>query len=252
MFAINTLVFLLSTPYISCLSVQESPDVGIIGGHDITIEKVPFIASLRLDGKIHFCGCSIIDEQFVLSAAHCIVPNREYKVLVGTSKLHQGGSLYDVEKILVHPKYNNRTYDYDISILKLKEPLVFSTKVNKIDLFDNSIKMKSGTILKTVGWGYTEPKGNISETLRVVQLPKVSRAPCQRAFGNKIEITRRMICAGGEGKDTCKGDSGGPLIWKTAQVGITSFGSNCGSLPGVYTNVFKMAHWITRTIAENL
>lgn len=77
-------------------------------------------------------------------------------MLVGTSKLHAGGSLYDVDKIFVHPKFNRKTLDYDISLLKLKEPLAFSRKVKKIYLFDNSIKMKSGTILETVGWGYTK------------------------------------------------------------------------------------------------
>lgn len=82
--------------------------------------------------------------------------NRKYKVLVGTNKLHEGGILHDVEKIFVHPKFNNKTYDYDISLLKLKEPLVFSRKVNAIPLSHYENEIKIGTMLETVGWGYTE------------------------------------------------------------------------------------------------
>ncbi|CAB3220143.1 unnamed protein product [Arctia plantaginis] len=253
MFTIYSYLILGLTSYCFCLSIPESPNVGIIGGHDISIEDVPYIASLRLNGTVHFCGCSIIHEQFVLTAAHCIVPNRKYKVLVGTDNVNKGGRLYDVEKILKHELYVNKTYDYDICILKLNETLTFGPKVNKIALNDNNVKLKKGMMFNTTGWGYTEPNGNISESVRQVKLPLVRWKSCRMSYGRMLKpITVRMICAGGNGRDSCQGDSGGPLTWNGVQVGITSFGAGCAVLPGVYTNVSKMLPWINDTIKNNL
>ncbi|XP_075983880.1 trypsin 5G1-like [Anticarsia gemmatalis] len=238
--------------YVHCRST-ESPAVGIIGGHNVSIQEVPYIASLRLNGTVHWCGSSIIHEQFVLTAAHCIVPNRNYSVLVGTDKVDKGGKLYDVEKILIHEMYSNKTNDYDICILKLNETVTFGPTVNKISIGDSKVKLKKGKLLSTTGWGYTQPKNaTISENLRQVQVPVVPKFSCQISYLKKLKITPRMLCAGGHGKDSCLGDSGGPLTWNDQQVGVTSFGLGCGVYPGVYTKLSIMIPWINQTITQNL
>lgn len=248
MFLLKTIVVLISASYIFCEIVS---DVGIIGGHRISIEKVPFIASLRLNGTVHWCGSSIIHERFVLTAAHCIVDNRKYKVLVGTDKIDEGGQLYDVDKIIIHEKYSNITNDYDICLIKLNETLTFGSKVKIISLSDTGI-VKKGMWLNTTGWGYTVPKGPISKDLRQVKIPVVPWLSCQFQYRKSYKITPRMICAGGNGKDSCMGDSGGPLTWGDVQIGITSFGAGCGVLPGVYTKISTLKSWITQTIEQNL
>lgn len=85
-----------------------------------------------------------------------IFRNREFKVLVGTDKVDEGGKLYDVEKIIIHEKYSNVTEDYDICILKLNESLTFGPKVNKVALTGNIVKLKKGLSLNATGWGYTQ------------------------------------------------------------------------------------------------
>lgn len=75
---------------------------------------------------------------------------------MGTDKVDEGGKLYDVEKILIHEMYSNKTNDYDICIFKLNETLSFGPKVNKIVLNDKSVKLKRGMLLDTAGWGYTQ------------------------------------------------------------------------------------------------
>ncbi|XP_026736953.1 trypsin 5G1-like [Trichoplusia ni] len=252
----NDINYVYRTPY-SLNLISASPglfkphNVGIIGGHSITIDKAPYIASLRLNGTHHWCGGSIIHERFVMTAAHCIVPNREFKVLVGTDKVDEGGKLYDVEKKIIHPKYNNLTSDYDICILRLNESLSFSTKVNKIALNDRKVRLRSRTMLNATGWGYTQPEGKISQYLRQVTIPVVESFSCQLVYGLKTIITKRMFCAGGNGKDTCMGDSGGPLTKDNVQVGLTSFGAGCGKIPGVYTKISVLHKWIKKTINQN-
>ncbi|KOB77715.1 Hemocyte protease-3 [Operophtera brumata] len=137
------------------LVTQITDYVGIIGGHQITIENVPFMASLRLNGTYHSCGGSIIHERFVLTAAHCIVPNRKYKIVVGTDRIANDGELYDIEKIIIHEKYSNKTYNFDVCLIKLATPLKFGRKVAAINLADIKMKLPKNTILNVTGWGST-------------------------------------------------------------------------------------------------
>ncbi|KOB77716.1 Hemocyte protease-3 [Operophtera brumata] len=203
---------------------EITDDVGIIGGHQITIESVPFMASLRLNGTYHSCGGSIIHERFVLTAAHCIVPNRKYKILVGTDRIANDGKLYDIEKIMIHKKYSNKTYNFDVCLIKLATPLKFGRKRNPF-----------------------------SDHLLQVAIPTISRLQCQDMYQRyNFSITHQMICAGKVGEDSCQGDSGGPLTKGNAQVGVTFFGLGCGVVPGVYVKISTVRPWIKKTITENL
>ncbi|CAH0595197.1 unnamed protein product [Chrysodeixis includens] len=245
------LVFLFSAYFVNSRRLYKPDHVGIIGGHSIAIENAPYVVSLRLNGSYHWCGGSIIHEQFVLTAAHCMVPHREFKVRVGADKVDEGGKLYDVEKKIIHPKYNNLTSDYDICILKLNESLSFGPKVNKIALNDRKVKLRSRVMLNATGWGYTQPEGKVSQYLRQVTIPVVETFLCQLIYGLNNRITHRMFCAGGNGKDTCSGDSGGPITKDNIQVGVTSFGSGCGKIPGVYAKISVFNKWIKKTIEES-
>ncbi|KAJ8711153.1 hypothetical protein PYW07_008395 [Mythimna separata] len=227
-------------------------DVGIIGGHKISITDAPFIASVRLNGTVHWCGGSIIHERFILTAAHCIVPNREFKILVGTDKVNEGGKLYDVEKIIMHEKYSNTTSDYDVCLLKLNESLTFGPTVAKMLMTGDLVKVKTGMQLNVTGWGYTDLQArNVPKDLQQVTVPVVSTPLCKLYYSKQRRLTNRMMCAGGRGKDSCMGDSGGPLTWNNVQIGIVSFGAGCGVVPGVYTRIKVVKPWIEETIKQN-
>ncbi|KAL4707246.1 hypothetical protein ACJJTC_008327 [Scirpophaga incertulas] len=237
----------------SASKFPESPKIGIIGGHTIDIEQVPFMASLRLNGTIHWCGASIIHEQFVLTAAHCIVPNRQYKVLVGTAQVDGDGQIYEIEKIIPHESYSSTTQDFDICVIKLAQPLTFGKKVNKIELPDSSLQLKLNSQVDITGWGDTSPGGKIAQNLLQVKIPIISTRVCQLKYLPMLRyIYPRMMCAGGNGKDSCQGDSGGPLTLDTVQVGLASFGAGCGDLPGVYTKVAPLVSWINAKMEQSL
>lgn len=223
----------------------------MIGGHNIKISDVPYMASLRIDGTEHFCGASIIHEKYILTAAHCIVPHRKYRVSVGSDDIKNVGKLYDIDKIIIHEKYNSSTYDYDVCVIKLKQPLEFGPSVKKIELAKTS--PAAGHTVQATGWGATS-ENNLSENLSQVSIPVVSSLVCQMMYLKfKQTITRRMLCAGDIGRDTCEADSGGPLTHKNKQVGITSFGmSICGVKPGVYTKIKPVRKWILDIIDSSV
>lgn len=107
------------------------------------------------------------------------------------------------------------------------------------------------------GWGKTESESFSEVPLETIVTAK-DRATCQASFTREIVTTQ--ICAGDRGRDSCNGDSGGPLKYvaqfnnlpqRFVQFGIVSFGSStCGdSNPGVYTNVGSYTPWIAYKIA---
>lgn len=125
----------------------------------------------------------------------------------------------------------------------------------------------SGMMATIVGWGYTgekERSGERSEMLLKVDVPIVANDQCQIWFKQEaikentklVVINDSRICAGYEsgGKDSCLGDSGGPLIVKQkgkySVIGVVSTSIGCGrpKLPGIYTRVSSYFDWITKTL----
>ncbi|XP_049288967.1 trypsin-2-like [Anopheles funestus] len=106
-----------------------------------------------------------------------------------------------------------------------------------------------GELCTIVGWGMTKNTGD-REQLRMVKLPLVARSECNSSYFERETITQRMLCAGypGGGQDACEGDSGGPLLCRGIQVGITSWGVGCAkpNRYGVYSNIANQRDWIRK------
>ena len=135
------------------------------------------------------------------------------------------------------------------------------------EAIDVSSSPLSGLIATVVGWGNNDEKekgGQRANTLQKAVVPILSNEQCQTWFKEEaikekrklVVISDRRLCAGFEsgGKDSCTGDSGGPLMIKQKGrymvVGIVSTGIGCGrpKLPGLYTRVNSYLDWITQTI----
>ncbi|XP_055633810.1 trypsin zeta-like, partial [Toxorhynchites rutilus septentrionalis] len=95
-----------------------------------------------------------------------------------------------------------------------------------------------GTNATVAGWGLTEPAGSMADYLMAVDIPIVSQEVCRGQWGD-WRITDSMVCAGEPGRDSCNGDSGGPLIVYGKLLGVVSWGAaQCGgSFAGVYTDL---------------
>lgn len=170
---------------------------------------------------------------------------------MGTSNTESGGSLYKIDKTVIHPR---STEGNDVCLAKVTEDIQFNAKVQPIQLLNkNDPQVKDDTNLLVSGWGRSESPMNDRKLLRVALVQAINQTKCQSIY--KKQFKEPMMCAGAPegGKDACRGDSGGPLINSDGvQVGVVSWGKGCGlkKRPGVYTRVDKVSEWIQTVINE--
>lgn len=225
-------------------------DGRIVGGLEIQIEQVPYQISLH-KYSTHSCGGSIISENFVLTAAHCVFddPPRMFTVRAGSSNQKAGGSLHKVVKIIKHSlRFTPTGVPYnDIALLKVSPPFQFDDKRAPIPLHTFKEEIETGSIALVSGWGRTDSIMRPSY-LEAVEVPMISREECIEAYKTQGQLPEGEICTMYQvgGKDACQGDSGGPLAFDGHLIGIVSWGIGCGvrGNPGVYTDVSHYAEWI--------
>ncbi|XP_055638874.1 trypsin 3A1-like [Toxorhynchites rutilus septentrionalis] len=226
----------------------------IVGGIPVNITAYPYQVSLQR-GR-HFCGGSVVNERWILTAAHCtkgITDPITLKVRAGSTEVQMGGVLAQVQNIYFHPKQNSWN-DYDFSLLELKESLQLSDHIKPIPLPSEGDTFADGTICVVSGWGNTHNENESSLSLRAASVPLYNQEMCSSVYKDYGGVTKSMICAGFEegGKDSCQGDSGGPLACDGVLVGVVSWGKGCAvaGYPGVYGRVTSAVNWIAETMNE--
>ncbi|XP_006139007.2 coagulation factor X [Pelodiscus sinensis] len=243
--------------------ISPNPNVRIVGGKDCLPGECPWQALLLNEKEEGFCGGTILNQFFILTAAHCINQSKIIKVIVGEvdrEKEENTEMIYAAEKVMVHGRFVSATYDYDIALIKLREPIKFSKYVIPACLpdvdFANEILMtqKSGRVS---GFGRLFEQGRMSNKLQVLEVPYIDRNSCKQS--STFMITENMFCAGYDNvtKDACQGDSGGPHVTKYKDTyfvtGIVSWGEGCARKGkyGVYTKVSKLEGWVRKRLKEN-
>ncbi|XP_053958187.1 trypsin-1 [Anastrepha ludens] len=233
-----------------------TPNVNrIVGGTQVRHNKYPWTAQL-LRGRWHarlFCGGSLINDRYVLTAAHCVQNNRNgitVRLLQLDRSSSDPGITRKVIQTIVHPQYDQTKIINDIALLKLDSPIQFTSNIRPVCLpnLNHNFNNKDAVV---AGWGLIKEGGVTSNYLQETTVPIISNQQCrQTRYKNKI--TDVMLCAGlvqTGGKDACQGDSGGPLIVNEGRfklAGVVSFGFGCAqaNAPGVYTRVSKFVDWI--------
>ncbi|XP_044797232.2 ovochymase-1 isoform X1 [Bubalus bubalis] len=245
-----------------------------VGGH-------PWQVSLKLGGH-HFCGGSLIQDDLVVTAVHCLIGLNEKQiksltVTAGEYNLFQKDKEEQnipVSKIIIHPEYNRRGYmSFNIALLYLKLKVKFGTTVQPICIPHRGDKFEEGIFCMASGWGKISETSEYSNILQEVEVPIMDDRTCGamlRAM-NLPPLGRDMLCASfpdGE-KDACQRDSGGPLVcrrddgaWVLA--GITSWAAGCTRVwnpfrnkqrkasPGIFSKVFVLMDFITQTMTDSL
>ncbi|KAG7267942.1 hypothetical protein CRUP_017008, partial [Coryphaenoides rupestris] len=260
-------LLLLVQEVYSQLSVCGKPPLNtrIVGGEDAPAGSWPWQVSLHT--SFHFCGGSLINNQWVLTAAHCFPRNNPNDFTVYLGRQNQEGSNANeisrtIMEIIRHPDYDDLTNDNDICLLKLSSTVEFSDFIMPVCLAASDSVFNAGTITWVTGWGAVEfgDGGELPspQTLQEVDVPVVGNRQCNCNYGVG-SITDNMICAGlsAGGKDSCQGDSGGPLVSKQGDRwiigGVVSFGQGCAlpNFPGVYARVSEYQAWISSQITTD-
>ncbi|XP_075978591.1 trypsin-3-like [Anticarsia gemmatalis] len=218
----------------------------IYGGNNASIKDFPYQVSIyivdNVDGDLFYCGGSIISQNYILTAAHCIhrLQPPDLVVQVGSAHLKTGTVIKLVE-LIAHPDYNSKTIDNDVALMKTATPIEFNDIIQPIKLPGEDGSLEEGSILTLSGWGMTETSDG-SDTLLAVKVPVVSDANCRKLLQNPI--TKSMFCAGGldtSTKGPCVGDTGSPAVLDGVQYGIVSWGKYCHlpNYPYVYVKILE-------------
>ncbi|XP_045132695.1 trypsin-1-like isoform X4 [Portunus trituberculatus] len=234
----------------------------IVGGTEAEKHEFPWVVEIqfyhtKLEKYKHKCGASVIDEWWVMTAAHCVDNDASFKIVAGEhilSAVEDEEQHRKVETIVTHPGWDYDTAENDIALLKLSEKLELDGKTVAPISLPTPLTKSTGECV-VAGWGRISNENfTCSDVLRKVRLPIVSDEECRKSYATFNEkIFDSNICAGYKegGKDSCNGDSGGPLVCqgennKNYVAGVVSWGIGCGlpNFPSVYTEVSYFVDWI--------
>jgi hypothetical protein len=239
----------------------------IINGSDAAEGAWPWMAALLFSDlsdstEAHFCGAALVGPRHLLTAAHCVeffaglhdfegVSPESLNVLLGVRNLpFTEGPRLKVVGVVVHPQYNKSSLENDLALVKLAQPV--SVAPLALARQSDAALYQAGASATVLGWGFTSPDYPILPvTLQQAAVPIQSDATCLSELGRYFKGAT-MLCAGTkassptatDGVDSCKGDSGGPMVvadgnggWKL--VGVVSWGLGCANnlTRGVYSEV---------------
>ncbi|CAB0044491.1 unnamed protein product [Trichogramma brassicae] len=216
----------VATQFDASFNAQTERQARIVGGENAVPREFPWLVSITRKGG-HFCGGSIINSKFVLTAAHCFCSN-------------------------------------DIALLELSSRILWSDSVKPACLpASDAPRSFEGEPAVAAGWGWlgedltTAGKASI---LQKVDVNVIEDRMCSQWYasqGKSFRVKYGQMCAGHEfgGRDACGADSGGPLMYSTSDnkiivIGIVSSGIGCARkrLPGIYTRVSEFVPWIVKNL----
>ncbi|KYN09224.1 Trypsin-1 [Trachymyrmex cornetzi] len=209
----------------------------VVGGEEAPAGYYPFIVSLQMFGS-HFCAGSIINEKWVVTAAHCAdaVSSLNFlRVVAGKHNIQENESteqIVQVAQAYIHENYEGGVGPYDIALLKLASPLKLTKEIQAIELPPPESEPTGEAWL--CGWGSTSTSRYpiMPDKLHHVKMEYLDRIACHEAVERLIgssPVHETNVCTGPlyDQISACSGDSGGPLISRNGQkpvlIGIVSW-----------------------------
>nr|XP_055050400.1 chymotrypsin-like protease CTRL-1 [Misgurnus anguillicaudatus] len=242
---------------------QAPLNTKFIGEKDANAGSWPWQVSINeISYQNHFCGGSLINKDWVLSAAHCFQSIGMPDIVIYLGRQNQQGPNpleinRTVIQLIIHPNYDPDTQDNDIALLQLSSSVNFTDYIKPVCLAAAGSEFDEGLSSWVTGWGASLEK-IFPDMFQQAEIPIVSNNDCNIGY-NGI-VTDNMLCAGllnDEGESPCQYDAGGPLVSKQGsrwiQSGIVSFNQGCLELtfPSVFTRVSQYQDWINIYTVNN-
>lgn len=221
------------------------------------------LLSITIPSGRAVCGGSLLNNEWVITAAHCAVSAIEFEVSLGAQSYNnpsEAGRVIDKTSTkVVHPQYSAYTATNDLALIKLSRKIDFTDRI-KPALLPISNESFEGQEVIASGWGLKNTGDvTVASELQWAPMHIISYADCVKIYSAQI-VRDSTICAQGNKKESvCNGDSGGPLVLKSDNrtlIGVTSFGSSTGcnmGIPQGFSRITSYIEWIKETtgMADN-
>ncbi|XP_064186306.1 complement factor D isoform X3 [Anguilla rostrata] len=183
----------------------------ITGGEEATAHSRPYMASLQLNKDSnykHECGGFLVAEQWVMTAAHCVLEGKDgMRIVLGAHSLTEADDLkqnFAVAEVFSHTEFNRDNYDNDIALLKLDRAALLSDAVKTLQLQrDGGADPQTDDVVSTAGWGSRNNMGSRPDKLQEVDIKVMRRNLCGRSDYYGKGFTDNLMCASEKRKDTC-------------------------------------------------
>ncbi|XP_071304512.1 acrosin-like [Agelaius tricolor] len=243
----------------------------IVGGAGAAVAEWPWLVSIQhpwVPGLGHWCGGSLITADWVLTAAHCFDKFDNISllyVLIGATQLSQpgpGAQVRNVKKVVIHRNYKRSDMSNDIALMQLDRPVLCSSYIQLACLAEPTLSVSELRNCWIAGWGATTARSlDSADHLQQAKVKLIDLQLCNSSDWYAGEVHPYNLCAGyPQGTiDSCKGDSGGPLMCQDNNaaywwvIGVTSWGEGCARArqPGVYSSVQHFYEWIDYNMRIN-
>nr|AAR14093.1 group 3 allergen SMIPP-S Yv7016C10 [Sarcoptes scabiei] len=247
--------------FIFCFSaILISPSIAIIGGKSSNITDEPWTVAIYLQNN-YTCGGSIIDPNYVLTAAQCVhgETRSDISILYGTADLLLGGN-FTFAKNIYYLRYRPETFDNNIALIET------TAKMHLDDITSKAIKLptiefdpEAGTQVLVSGWGDPDPAQAIwFGSLTDANLTVIGRSQCQQQYkeiGKGPYVNYQVFCAGGaQGGNVSieSHDAGDPAVQNSMLVGVASYPKGYEpEFPSIFTRVGAFVTWIEQIIGKS-